>query len=77
MFPSLKCFQRLLFITLKRKAARHTQRLTPVILVIQEAEIRRIMVRSQPQANSSQDAISEKNSQVFKSTCLARKKKKR
>jgi hypothetical protein len=33
--------------------------LTPVILATQEAEIRRIMVQSQPQANSSQDAISK------------------
>jgi hypothetical protein len=29
----------------------------PVILVTQEAEIRRIMVQSQPQANSFQDPI--------------------
>jgi hypothetical protein len=33
-----------------RGIARH-QRLTPVILATQEAEIRRIMVRNQPQAN--------------------------
>jgi hypothetical protein len=35
--------------------------LTPVILATQEAEIRRITVRSQPRANSSQDAISKKD----------------
>jgi hypothetical protein len=34
--------------------------LTPVILATQEAEIRRIVVLSQPQANSSQDHISKK-----------------
>jgi hypothetical protein len=33
------------------------QRLTPVILATQEAEIRRILVRSQPRQNSSQDPI--------------------
>jgi hypothetical protein len=33
--------------------------LTPVILATQEAEIRRIVVRSQPWANSSQDPISK------------------
>jgi hypothetical protein len=33
--------------------------LMPVILVTQEAEIRRIVVQSQPQANSSQDPISK------------------
>jgi hypothetical protein len=32
----------------------------PVILATQEAEIRRMAVRSQPQANNSQDPISEK-----------------
>jgi hypothetical protein len=32
----------------------------PVVLAMQEAEIRRIMVRSQPQANSSQDPILKK-----------------
>jgi hypothetical protein len=32
-----------------------------VILAIQEAEIRRIRVQSQPQANSSQDPILKKN----------------
>jgi hypothetical protein len=32
--------------------------LTPVILATEEAEIRRIAVRSQPMANSSQDPIS-------------------
>jgi hypothetical protein len=32
----------------------------PVILATQEAEIRRITVQSQPQANSSQDPISKK-----------------
>jgi hypothetical protein len=32
-------------------------RLTPVILATQEAEIRRITVRSQPWANSSRDPI--------------------
>jgi hypothetical protein len=36
------------------------QWLTPVILATQEAEIRRIVVQSQPQENSSQDPISEK-----------------
>jgi hypothetical protein len=34
--------------------------LTPVILAIQEAEIRRIAVRSQSRKNSSQDPISKK-----------------
>jgi hypothetical protein len=34
--------------------------LTPVILATQEAETRRITVRSQPQANSSQDTILKK-----------------
>jgi hypothetical protein len=32
----------------------------PVILATQEVEIRRIMVQSQPRANSSQDSISKK-----------------
>jgi hypothetical protein len=32
----------------------------PVILAIQEAEIRRMAVQSQPQANSSLDPISKK-----------------
>jgi hypothetical protein len=36
--------------------------LTPVTLATQEAEIRRIKVQSQPQANSSRDSIS-KNTQ--------------
>jgi hypothetical protein len=35
--------------------------LTPIILATQEAEIRRIVVQSQPQANSSQDPISKKS----------------
>jgi hypothetical protein len=35
----------------------------PVILATQEAEIRRIMVQSQPWANSSQDPILKKLSQ--------------
>jgi hypothetical protein len=39
--------------------ARHW-RLTPVTLATQEAEIRRIEVRSQPKANSSQNPISKK-----------------
>jgi hypothetical protein len=34
--------------------------LTPVIPATQEAEIRRIVVRSQPRANSSRDPISKK-----------------
>jgi hypothetical protein len=34
--------------------------LTPVILATQEAEIRRITVQSQPQANSSRDPILKK-----------------
>jgi hypothetical protein len=33
--------------------------LMPVILATQEAEIRRITVQSQPQANSSRDPISK------------------
>jgi hypothetical protein len=36
---------------------------TPVILATQEAEIRRIVVWSQPQANSSWDPISKNPSQ--------------
>jgi hypothetical protein len=39
--------------------ARHWQ-LTPVILATQEAEIRRITVQSQPQANSPRDPFSKK-----------------
>jgi hypothetical protein len=35
------------------------QWLTPVILATQETEIRRVMIRSQPRANSLQDPISE------------------
>jgi uncharacterized protein (UPF0128 family) len=42
------------------KKATGCQWLTPVILTSQEAEISRIVVRSQPQANSSQDPISKK-----------------
>jgi hypothetical protein len=38
-------------------------RLKPVILATQEAEIRSITVRSQPQANSSRDPISKNPSQ--------------
>jgi hypothetical protein len=34
--------------------------LTPIILANQEAEIRRIMVQSQPWANSSGDPMSKK-----------------
>jgi hypothetical protein len=34
--------------------------LTPIILATQEAEIRRIMVQSQPQANSLGDSILKK-----------------
>jgi hypothetical protein len=34
--------------------------LTPVIITTKEADIRRIMVQSQPQANSSQDPILKK-----------------
>jgi hypothetical protein len=37
-----------------------SQWLTPVILVTWEAEIRRIMFQSQPQANSSKDPVSKK-----------------
>jgi hypothetical protein len=37
----------------KKKKEAGGQGFTPVILVIQEAEIRRIIVRNQPQANSS------------------------
>jgi hypothetical protein len=43
----------------KGNEARH-QCLTPVILATQEAEIRRIMVQSQLQGNSSQDPILKK-----------------
>jgi hypothetical protein len=39
------------------------QRLTPVILATQEAEVKRIMVQSQPWANSSPDPISKNPSQ--------------
>jgi hypothetical protein len=35
----------------------------PIILVTQEAEIRRIMVQSQPWANNSRDPISKNPSQ--------------
>jgi hypothetical protein len=35
------------------------QAFTPIILATQEAEIRRIVVQSQPKANSSQDPISK------------------
>jgi hypothetical protein len=38
----------------------HYQWLTPVILATRNAEIRRIMVGSQPQANSSGDPILKK-----------------
>jgi hypothetical protein len=34
--------------------------LMPVILAIQEAEIRKIMIQSQPQANNSQDPTLKK-----------------
>jgi hypothetical protein len=46
----------------------------PVILAIQEAEIRRITVQSQSQANSSQDPISKGLLEGLKwqSTCLAK-----
>jgi hypothetical protein len=44
----------------KRKTGAGYQWFTPVILATQEAEIRRIVVQSQPQANSSQDPISKK-----------------
>jgi hypothetical protein len=43
------------------------QWLLPVILATQEAEIRRIMVWSQPQGNSSLDPISKKNPSQKKS----------
>jgi hypothetical protein len=39
--------------------------LTPAILATQEAEIRKISFRSQPQANSSQDPISEKKKKTM------------
>jgi hypothetical protein len=42
-----------------RRIARYCG-VTPIILATQEAEIRRIVVRSQPGANSSQDPISKK-----------------
>jgi hypothetical protein len=46
------------FAKIKDLGAEHWW-LTPVILVTQEAEIRRIEVQSQPPANSSQDPISK------------------
>jgi hypothetical protein len=48
------------FIHTFKKIARH-QRLTPVILATQEAEIRRIVVQSQAWANSSMRPCLEKN----------------
>jgi hypothetical protein len=64
--------------------------LRPVILATQETEIRRIMVQSQPWANSSRDPISKKTHHKekaggvaqdggpeFKSQYCKRKKKRR
>jgi hypothetical protein len=48
------------FIILKLEVIAGCWWLTPVILATQEAEIRRIVVQSQPWVNSSQDPISEK-----------------
>jgi hypothetical protein len=42
-----------------REKARHPW-LTPIILATQEAEIRKMVVQSQPWANSSQDPIAKK-----------------
>jgi hypothetical protein len=55
--PKLQCS--LLTTSSKADFRPGRQWLTPVILVIQEAEIKRIGVRSQPRANSSQDPSSE------------------
>jgi hypothetical protein len=46
---------------LKTLLGAQCQWLKPIILAIQEAEIRKIMVQSQPQANSSQDPILKKS----------------
>jgi hypothetical protein len=46
--------------TVKSKSLARWRWLTPVILATQEAEIRRILVWSQSQANSLQDPISKK-----------------
>jgi hypothetical protein len=59
---------------------RHSGGLTPIILATQEAEIRRITVRSQPWANSSWDPIPKKRTPKIswwsgsssKTACLAR-----
>jgi hypothetical protein len=45
--------------TKNKQKARHWW-LKPVILAVQETEIRRITVQCQPTANSSQDLISKK-----------------
>jgi hypothetical protein len=51
-------------LTLKNKNLAGCWWLKPIILATQEEEIRRIMVQSQPWANSSQDPIS-KNPQLM------------
>jgi hypothetical protein len=58
------------------RCVRH-QRLTPILLATQEAEIRRIEVQSQPRENSSRDPISKtkqnkaKQNITTKRVCLA------
>jgi hypothetical protein len=51
------CSSSQVFHCVRRTCKKSINQLTPVILAAQEAEIRRIAVQSQPEANSSQDPI--------------------
>jgi hypothetical protein len=58
--PTANCFASVEGITLKTSNQARCQWLTPVILAMQEAEIRRIMVQSQPR-QIVHETLSQKN----------------